>query len=422
MKDTLRKTYWWPKMGKACEDLIQACTQCQRSTKSRTRPSIPTTIIPRPDKAGSQWGLDITGPFHNGQSIVVLIDYYSRWPEYLVTKDTTSGTIVKWMEGIFSKMGYPTGVVTDNGPQFTSEEFTGYLKAHDIFHYTTSVYNPSENGLVESFNRFLKHGLQAGWGEQQDFGTPEMLRPTKSFLKAIERLIASHNNAPRKDRKGRTPTELHFGREVRTSLQPNVDKPLRQTRQEQRDQGTKDHSTSLTGTHPYIGWSQFTLGQKVYTRKPWTPKGTSPWSGPHTVEKVLGARTFLISDNQVWHSRNLKKADMVKLITVQYLDEEDHIERILQDDPQEPPFDPQQPENQEPLPQQPPDLEPEGQGPQEQQPMLRGSPRLRRAPRCYHDEYQLPAAQPSWKGGDDRYSLHPQQEAGNGNWKVRQEV
>ncbi|MCP3661671.1 MAG: transposase family protein [Gammaproteobacteria bacterium] len=113
--------------------------------------------------------IDITGPFYNGHYLVVLIDYYSRFPEILDTKNITSGNIIIWLKEIWGRNGNPDAMVSDNGTQFVSKEFTRFLDGKDIHHYTTSVYNPQENGLVESFNRYLKYGVQAmgkkAWSE-----------------------------------------------------------------------------------------------------------------------------------------------------------------------------------------------------------------------------------------------------------------
>ncbi len=72
----------------------------------------------RPETPGEQWGLDIPGPFYNGRCLVVLIDYASRFPEVLDTKDTTSPAIIRWMDSIWERYGNPSALVSVNGPQF----------------------------------------------------------------------------------------------------------------------------------------------------------------------------------------------------------------------------------------------------------------------------------------------------------------
>ncbi len=94
-------------------------------------------------------GLDIAGPFYSGYYVVSLVDYFSRFLELLVTKITTSQHIIEWLEITFGRTGFPDVLVTNNGTQFVSREFTDYLRKRNIHHYTTTVYTPQENGLVE---------------------------------------------------------------------------------------------------------------------------------------------------------------------------------------------------------------------------------------------------------------------------------
>ncbi len=59
--------------------------------------------------------------------------------------------MIIWLEELFSRYGNPDQLVSDNGLQFVSTDFTNFLRMHGIKHIRTSVYNPSENGLVEVF-------------------------------------------------------------------------------------------------------------------------------------------------------------------------------------------------------------------------------------------------------------------------------
>ncbi len=106
----------------------------------------------------------IAGPFADApghqQYIVTTIDYASNFPECLLITSITSSTIIKWLELLFSHYGNPDQIVTDNGPQFVLAEFETFLADRSISHIRSSVYNPSEKGLVEVFNWSLKYGVQ----------------------------------------------------------------------------------------------------------------------------------------------------------------------------------------------------------------------------------------------------------------------
>ena len=56
--------------------------------------------------------------------------------------------------------GYTHRVASDNGPQFISEEFSEYMKQHNIEHRRVTPHWPSANGEVERMNRTLKRAEQ----------------------------------------------------------------------------------------------------------------------------------------------------------------------------------------------------------------------------------------------------------------------
>ena len=48
-----------------------------------------------------------------------------------------------------SRMGIPETLVTDNGPQFTSEVFQSFMKDNGRRHINGAPYHPATNGLAE---------------------------------------------------------------------------------------------------------------------------------------------------------------------------------------------------------------------------------------------------------------------------------
>ena len=292
MKRILRETYWWPGMSTQAESHVQHCMACQRSAKSQPHHRIPATTIPRAQEAAKQWALDITGPFWNGRYLAVAIDSFSGYPEILDTKDTTSGTIITWLKDLFAKQGLPDGILTDNGPQFVSEEFRTFLRDGDIHHYTSAVYNPRENGQVEAFNKYIKHGVQA------------FSSANKPWHQGILELLQAYRATPA-TAATTSPAELFLGRPMRREHQPNLSKPSRRTLEGRET--TSPPSTNQQSPAPQrILRSVYTKGDRVLTKLPHTPKGKSPWSDPKTVEEVLGTYSFRLSDGRVWNARKMK--------------------------------------------------------------------------------------------------------------------
>ena len=94
-----------------------------------------------------------------GHMFFVVVDAHSKWPEVIVMDSTTSEKTVDVLRELFSRYGVPTQIVSDNGPQFVSQEFEHFLKMNGVQHIKSAPYHPSTNGLAERFVQTMKHGL-----------------------------------------------------------------------------------------------------------------------------------------------------------------------------------------------------------------------------------------------------------------------
>ena len=204
----------------------------------------------------------------------------------LLTGDITSQRLITWMKSVFARFGNPDVLVSDNGSNFTSDEFTQFLRSRDILHQPVPVYNPERNGKVESFNKFLKHGIQT-------FGAAH-----KKFNDGIEEMLFNYRSTPLKPN-GDSPAKQLLGYDIRTNYQPRLhiarDEPLNEVQQEQRT------------TQPIRNRGPYHIGDLVRKRKPIVPKGTSPFSSPFKIIEVIGNYTYRLDDNQIWNSKNLVK-------------------------------------------------------------------------------------------------------------------
>lgn len=55
------------------------------------------------------------------------MDYYSRWLEILSLTKTTSEAVMSKLISIFTQFGLPEELITNNGPQFASQQFRGLI-------------------------------------------------------------------------------------------------------------------------------------------------------------------------------------------------------------------------------------------------------------------------------------------------------
>ena len=63
-----------------------------------------------------------------GVPYLVVMDYYSRYPELKQLTRTRSLDVILVMQGVFARHGIPNMAISDNGPQFSSEEFKEFSR------------------------------------------------------------------------------------------------------------------------------------------------------------------------------------------------------------------------------------------------------------------------------------------------------
>ena len=87
---------------------------------------------------------------------LVIVDAFSKYLEiYPMTKTDTPRTIEK-LRHLFSSFGLPEHIVTDNVPQFISEEFKTFLQYNDIQHTRTAPKHPATNDLAGRYVGYFK--------------------------------------------------------------------------------------------------------------------------------------------------------------------------------------------------------------------------------------------------------------------------
>ena len=81
--------------------------------------------------------------------IKLLVDSHSKWIDIHITNSSTTAVTIEKLQFTFSSLGLPEILVTDNGPSFSSSEFTDFVKVNGIQHVKTVPYHPASNGLAE---------------------------------------------------------------------------------------------------------------------------------------------------------------------------------------------------------------------------------------------------------------------------------
>ena len=110
-------------------------------------------------------GIDIMT--FQAKDYLVIVDYYSKYPELQCLSDKTASTIIEQCKSVFARHGIPVEIVSDNMP-FQSNEFIAFAKAWCIKTTTSSPTYSQSNGQAERSVQTLKKILKKTHEENTD--------------------------------------------------------------------------------------------------------------------------------------------------------------------------------------------------------------------------------------------------------------
>ena len=147
--------------------------------------------------------IDIVGPLprtKRGNSFILsLIDYGSRYAEAIPLRTADAETVAEALMEIFSRLGVPAEILTDQGSNFCSKLMEQLHTLLGVKHLKTSPYHPQTNGAVERFHSILKAMIRKVSTDKRGW---DMLLPYVLFA---YREVPNGSN-------GFSPFELLFGR------------------------------------------------------------------------------------------------------------------------------------------------------------------------------------------------------------------
>ena len=144
-KQRAREALYWPSMNNHIERLVQDCAEC--NTYQNKQPAEPLKSTCTPELPWIELGSDLFE--WNGDSYLLTVDYFSKFIEVDHLNSTTSTAVIKRLKAQFARHGIPMKLRTDNGPQYSSQEFRQFCASYHIEHVTSSPRYPQSNGEAE---------------------------------------------------------------------------------------------------------------------------------------------------------------------------------------------------------------------------------------------------------------------------------
>lgn len=289
-KQHLRSKVWWPGMDRAAERHCKSCHGCQ--IVSRPDAPEPLRPLPLPDGPWQDLAVDLLGPLPSKHSILVVVDYYSRYYEYEILTSTTATKVIDSLENIFSRHGLPATLKSDNGPQFKSDEFRSFCEENGIRHLKTTPKWAQANGEVERQNASIMKRIRIAQSEGLDWQ-----KELRKYV-TVYRGVIVHNTT------GKSPAELLFKRKMRGKLPEltSVDKDLEV---HDHDAEKKGKYKLYADEHRKADFSNVAVGDRVLISQDKTDKFTTPFNAtPHTVVSKAGNKITVESPTGAQYSRN----------------------------------------------------------------------------------------------------------------------
>lgn len=159
-----KKHFWWPIMDRDIKDYVIAFSICT-CNKNNNQPAGLLLPLPALGRPWSHIALDFVTrlPPSEGNTVVcTIIDQFSKAAHFIpLTKlpiALETAQILK--KKVFHVHVIPLDIVSDRGPQVTSQVWKAFCQALDTTVNLTSDYHPQSNGQTERCNKELDVALR----------------------------------------------------------------------------------------------------------------------------------------------------------------------------------------------------------------------------------------------------------------------
>jgi hypothetical protein len=104
MKAFARQYVYWPGIGSDIEAMVRLCGDCQSAAKLPVKqPLQPWTPS---NKVFERIHIYFAGPCSDGNTYIIIVDSYSKWPEISLMSSTSSVATIKVLRHLFDRSAY----------------------------------------------------------------------------------------------------------------------------------------------------------------------------------------------------------------------------------------------------------------------------------------------------------------------------
>ena len=151
--------FYWPGVSEDTKRYVMSCHTCQKRTQRSY--VVPVTLgnLPIADTPLTRLAADVIGPLPLSKTgnrfILTLVCTSSLWAEAVPLKRITTTHVTEAMLQVFTRIGFPREILTDNAQSFTGKLAQEVYSAFKAQHISIAPYRPATNGSCERFNQTL---------------------------------------------------------------------------------------------------------------------------------------------------------------------------------------------------------------------------------------------------------------------------
>ena len=193
----MQEAVYWLGMNKDLINFISNCDICASFQSVQPKELMMANLVPN-----QPWEKIGIGIFtYKSKDYLCIVDYYLDYFEVDQLSNKTGEGLIKKLKKHFATHGIPDVVQSDNGPPFSSKEFSSFAEKYEFKHTTSSPKHPQSNGKVENAVKTAK----------------TLLKKTQESKTDYQLALLIWRNTPTEGLNS-SPAQRLFGRRTRTLL------------------------------------------------------------------------------------------------------------------------------------------------------------------------------------------------------------
>ena len=308
VQSSLLLRFYWPGLFRDALQYVRTCPECQQVGKRVKKAKAPMVVMPTVNKPFERIIMDVVGPLDKSLQgnifMLVIIDTHSHYPEAIPLKTVDSKRIATELVKLFSRVGLPEIVQSDQGQNFMSGLMSQLYTMLGVKHIKSSPYHPETNALVERLNGTIKRLLRTC-----------LIGKDIRMWDVVLPLVLFSIRSSKHESTGFTPFQLLYGYDIRGPL--DIVKEL-WTQKESEEKNLHQYIIDLRASMREIAKeavkhetnvkvknkirydktsevTKFKVGDKVFVLLPFKCHSLSPvWHGPYEVKEKLGEVDYVI--------------------------------------------------------------------------------------------------------------------------------